>query len=90
MPAAAETAAFDRACAALGREAAEWVCADSALRCLAACGIELAGCAAGWTAVVGDRRVTTPRFHQTLDRALAVLRGRRDLWARAFSGIDPL
>ena len=64
--------AFEEACRLLGRDNAERILADNDLRMLALCGIEIAGCATGWTATIGNRQVTMPRFHATLDRALAV------------------
>jgi hypothetical protein len=68
--------------AVLGPEVVEQIHRDNNLRLLAGFGGEVAGDPAGWRAEIFGRTIISRDIDVVIRRALAVIRGRRDLWPK--------
>jgi hypothetical protein len=77
----------------LGAEFFELIERDNSLRLLHVCDVEVAYGPNGWGAVAGGRTIVSSDIDIVIRRALAVSRGRHDLWPKTplvLSGTDAL
>jgi uncharacterized membrane protein YdfJ with MMPL/SSD domain len=71
----------------LGAELVAEIERGNNLRMLAAASVEVAGDPAGWRVEIGGRIIIGHDIDTVIARALAVLRGRRDLWPTIPEGV---